>query len=131
LGSPKVGSKDLIADSGRRHAAVEQRRSDEPHERERTTGENLNVVRKRNVAQIDVALARPGVAVIEGLVPGLGAEVVDLAAEMEHRVSQRMICCSAVGVRENDGPLGLGTRDLLDDREHRRNAGACAGQQQR
>jgi hypothetical protein len=34
---------------------------------------------------------------------------------MEHRVSQSMICCSAVSVGNNDGPLGLRTRDLFDD----------------
>jgi hypothetical protein len=50
---------------------------------------------------------------------------------MEHRVSQSMICCSAVGVGNNDGPLGLRTRDLFDDWEDCRNAGTRAGQQER
>jgi hypothetical protein len=40
-----------------------------------------------------------------------------------------MIGCSAVGVGNNHSPLGLGTFNLLNDREHSRDAGTRAGKQ--
>lgn len=45
LSSPQVGSEDLVADSGRRHAAVKQRGPDVLHERRRTAGKDLDIVR--------------------------------------------------------------------------------------
>jgi hypothetical protein len=128
LGSPQVRPENLVADSGWWHSTIKEGRPDVAHKRQWAAREDLDIVRKLNIAQVHVALARPGVALIEELVPGVGTEVVDLTAEMEHRVSQSVVRRSAVGVGNNDGALGLRTRDLFDDWKYRRYAGARAGQ---
>ena len=110
MGGPQVGPEDFIADSGRRHATVEQRRPDEPHERQRTARKGLNVVRERNVGQVHEALARAGVAFIDGFVPRIGGEVVDLSSEMQHGFSQGVILSSAIGV---GGMMGAGLYTLV------------------
>jgi hypothetical protein len=52
LSSPQIGSEYFVTDSGRRYATGQQCRSDEPHERQRTAGEDLNVVWEWNLAQV-------------------------------------------------------------------------------
>jgi len=84
-----------------------------PHERQRTAGEDLNVLRERDVGQIHKSLAGAGVAVvIDGFVPRMGGEVVDLASEMQDGFSQSVILSAAVGVGDDDGPLRPAPSDL-------------------
>ena len=68
------------------------------HERQRTAGDDLNVSRERDVGQIHKSLAGAGVADIDGFVPRMGGEVVDLASEMQDGFSQSVILSAAVGV---------------------------------
>ena len=68
---------------------------------------------------------------VDGLVPGVGGEVVDLPAHVQHGVPQRVVLGGAVGVGDDHGALRLGAGDVLDDRQHRGDAGPRAGQQQR
>jgi hypothetical protein len=85
-----------------------------PHERQRTAGEDLNVLRERDVGQIHKSLAGAGVAVvIDGFVPRMGGEVVDLASEMQDGFSQSVILSAAVGVGDDDGPLRPAPSDLV------------------
>jgi excisionase family DNA binding protein len=51
-------------------------------------------------------MARASVAFIDGLVPRIGAEVVDLSSEVQNGFSQGVILSPAVGVGDDDGPLG-------------------------
>jgi len=83
------------------------------HERQRTAGEDLNVLRERDVGQIHKSLAGAGVAVIDGFVPRMGGEVVDLASEMQDGFSQSVILSAAVGVGDDDGPLRPAPSDLV------------------
>ena len=52
LGGPQVGPEDLVADPRRRHAALQQRRADVPHERQRAAGEHLHVFGQRDLGQV-------------------------------------------------------------------------------
>ncbi len=45
---------------------------------------------------------------------------------MQHGFAQRVILSVVVGVGHDDGPLGLGTSDVFDDGQHRRDARARA-----
>jgi hypothetical protein len=60
-------------------------------------------------------LPRAGVALIEGFVPGIRTEVVDLSSEMQHGVSQCVILGSPVCMGDYDGSLGLGTSNVFDN----------------
>jgi hypothetical protein len=131
LGRPEVGPEDFIADSSRRHAAVEQRRPDKPHERQRAASEDLDIFRERDVGQVHVALIGAGVALIDLFLPGVGSEVVDLSSEVKHGVTKRMILSSPVGVRDDDSPLRLRSSNMFDDGQHGRNACPRTGQQER
>jgi hypothetical protein len=57
-------------------------------------------------------------------------EVVDLSSDVQDGVTQRVVLRGAVGVGDDDRPLWLGPGDVLDDRQHRRDAGAGAGEEQ-
>ena len=72
-----------------------------------------------------------GVALVDGFVPGVRSEVVDLSTEMQHGVSQSVILRPAISVGHDHAPLRLGTSDLFDDGQHRRDTRTSAGQQQR
>ena len=62
-----------------------------PHERQRATREDLNVFREGEIGQVHVAGAGASVALVNGFVPRIGREVVDLPPEMQNGVSQRVI----------------------------------------
>ena len=50
---------------------------------------------------------------------------------MQHGFSQGVILSPAISVGDDDGPLRLGTSDLFDDGQHRRDACTSACQQER
>ena len=102
-----------------------------PHERQRPAGEDLNVGGQRDSVRSMQPWRERVVADSTRLVPGVGGEVVDLPADVQDGVAQRVVLGGAVGVRDDDRALGLGAGDVLHDRQHGGDAGAGAGQQQR
>ena len=87
--------------------------------------------RQRHLGQIHEALPGAVVRGVDGLVPGVGGEVVDLASDVQDRLAQRMVLRRPVGVRDDDLALRLGPGDVLHDRQHRGDPGARARQQER
>ena len=85
----------------------------------RAAGEHLDVVGQRHLVEIHVALPGARVVGFDVLVPGVGSEVVDLAADVQHGLAQCVVLGGAVGVRDDDLALGLGAGDVFDDRAAR------------
>ena len=131
LSRPEIWAEHLVADVVGGHATLHQLRTNVPHEGQWTAGENVEVIRQRNVREVHVALAGARVARIEMLVPGIGDEVVELMPHPLDRLAKRMILSCTVGVGRNHWSPWLGPDDVLHDREHGGDAGAGTSQKQR
>jgi len=116
LRRPEVGSEDLVPDPRRGNSAGQQVRANVPHERQRPAGEDLDPVRQRDLREVHQPLLRPAVTAVDGLVPGVGGEIVDVPGDVQHRVPQGVVVRGPVGVRHDDRALRLGSRDGFDDR---------------
>ena len=86
-GRPTGRGRTLRSGSVCGYASGLQGGADVPHERQRATGEDLNVVGQRDLGQVHEALSGAVVVGLDGLVPGVGGEVVDLPADVQDGVA--------------------------------------------
>jgi hypothetical protein len=56
----------------------------------------VDVVRRSDVRQVRVAMTRAGVVGVQMLIPGVGAEVVELMPNVLDRLAKRMILSGTV-----------------------------------
>src|SRR5664279_3874846 len=75
-----------------------------PHERQRTAGEHLHVLGQRYLREVHQTLPGALISRIDGLVPGVGSEVVDVPRHVQHGVPQRVVLrgpvpCATMTVR--------------------------------